>query len=226
VQVKLDAKLNTTMTKLLITGLLCLLFLQNHAQVEDKNIALGINATGFVSKFISPNDNFSIIEQTPLGFWGYFGNVTAFRAGIGLNYNNRSTSSNVSDQTLTENAINALLRLGVERRIRLADRTKLILGADVIGNFTESKIVTNGTFDTTTVFDKSTSVGLGFIGGLQFNFSSRIGIRSEAGINLLYSEGTSGNESVNFPSINTNSNVKGTSVNMDLLNALVLVVHL
>lgn len=214
------------MTKLLITGLLCLLFLQNHAQKEDKNIALGINATGFVSKFISPNDNFSIIEQTPLGFWGYFGNVTAFRAGIGLNYNNNSTSSNISDQTLTENSVNALLRLGVERRIRLADRTKLILGADGIGNYQESKIVTKGGFDTTTVFDKASSGGVGFIGGLQFNFSSRIGIRSEAGINLLYTEGTSGSESENFPSINTNSNVKGTSVNMDLLNALVLVIHL
>jgi hypothetical protein len=222
----IDRKLNKTMIRLLITGLLCLLFLQNQAQKEDKNIALGINATGFVSKFISPNDNFSIIEQTPLGFWGYFGKVNAFRLGLGLNYNNNSTSSTTSDQTLSENSFNIILRMGIERRIRLADKTKLILGADGIGNHTESKIVSQGNFDTTSVFDKSTSGGVGFIGGLQFNFSERIGIRSEAGINLMYTEGFTGSESQSFPSINSNSSVRGTSINMDLLNALVLIIQL
>ncbi|MEM7298378.1 MAG: outer membrane beta-barrel protein [Bacteroidota bacterium] len=210
------------MKKILVILLSCCAWSSSFAQ-GDPHLSLGINATGFVTTFISPNNVQP--QAIPLGFWAYYGDRTAARVGVGVSFLNQSNTNSNSDFSSSQFNLDLRLRLGVERRIPVMKRFDVILGLDGIGEQARQIVVTESTFDKTTITTTELGYGLGGILGLQWNMTEKLSLRSEAGLNAMYIESTSKNESQNFPEGDSESTTRGSAAAMDLLSALVLVIH-
>lgn len=210
------------MKRLIAVLAICLMANSYWAQ-KDTKLSLGINATGFVTTFISPNNVQP--QAIPLGFWGYYGDRTAARLGLGVSFLNQSNSNDNSDFSSSQFNLDMRFRLGVERRIPVMKKFQAILGLDVIGQQARQIVTTESTFDKSTITSTETSYGLGGVLGIQWDMTERLSLRSEAGLNALYIEDKTKSESSNFPEGNNESVTKGSAASMDLLSALVLVIH-
>ncbi len=144
-------------------------------EVKSKKIKeLGINATGFLSSYLSFNSGLIDPGAYILTYKSLKENGKGFRLGFGVFLDTANDD---------ENFIN--LRIGYEKQNKINERWTYYWGFDFVANLSD--------FEGNELQD-NTGIGVGPVFGLQHHFSDKIGLSTESSFYFL----TKGNDEFTF----------------------------
>jgi len=135
---------------------------------------LGINATGFLSSYLSFNSGLIDPGAYILTYKSLKESGKGFRLGFGVLLDTENDD---------ENFIN--LRIGYEKQNEINDRWTYYWGFDFVANLSDFE--GNST-------QENTGIGIGPVFGLQHHFSDKIGVSTESSFYFL----TKGNDEFSF----------------------------
>lgn len=151
-----------------------------------KQHQLGVNATAFISNFLSFNS--SSPSMTPLSFMYKHGDDQgAYRLLIGIGGNSQTSDQDGSDFSEVQKNFETFIRSGKEWRFWVGDRWRPYVGVDGFASFERDIFETHSSFDDFKSTNQNISLGVGGLLGIQFQINDRIFLTTESYLDLFAS---------------------------------------
>lgn len=207
-------------TKLLRMKQICLLvgiFFCSYCTAQNANETtkqkeFGVNASSFISNFLSFNN--ATPSTTPLSFVFKSGDSdAAFRLLAGIIARTNSSEQDGSDFSETTTVVTTFVRSGKEWRFQLGNRWRPYAGVDGFASFEKFILETNSSFDDFKTTNQTIGVGAGGVLGIQFFINDRISLLTESYLNLFYEYGLDKQEG-SFSTFTQKSNAYGFTTSL------------
>lgn len=224
------------MKKLFALSLLLVCFVSIHAQGNEEpdkvyNHQLSLNATNFISNYLTFNNN-AIVSNSPyIVAYKYLENGKGLRAGVGVNFANTKQNPNNGQTSVKTNTMGLDLRLGYESQFNLSKHWLFYLGLDAVYAYDLSRTVTTSvqgfppTPQEISSDNESFNAGAGPVLGLEFKINKRISLNTETTAYFIYRENRRRITNPNFGSFNTNEFTASTRMNIIIPTSIFFVLH-
>ena len=148
---------------------------------------LGINATFFVSNFLTFSGNVPVsVDPYAFQYKALANGKDGFRLGFGANYRSFDQSEDGDVNKSWNSQINA--RLGYEHRTDVAKKWKVFFGADIVWAYQNATSEVNNGFQDVKIKDTNRTLGTGLVFGIQFFASKRVSMGTETSAQFLFTE--------------------------------------
>ena len=171
-----------------------------YTQTSDRHqnkykFELGVNVTTILSNVLT-NDVNSEITDFPITLKAH-SKRRIWRFGFDVDF------SKGDNFPLKSHELNVATRIGLEKRVELSDRWRLIYGIDTHYRYLDEKSTSALDFDEIRLHDTSIGLGLSPLFGFQFDLGNRVSLEIETMLLFLAYRETSDLEFANSPTLNT-----------------------
>lgn len=196
------------MRKIFTIGFIIACLATVHAQEEpapivpaNKNLYVQAGLqTGVLLDFYNDDEQGSSLVRNPYLLMGKvgLGNI-AIRAGVGGSHKKKVDKEEGFANSLTDLHKRLDVRLGLERRMHLGKRWTGFYGLDIIGHWTQNKLINDSGFDVITDSEDEQYIGGGLVTGIQFRATKRLCFATEGFVYYTKGKLTNGQFFKNFP---------------------------